>query len=237
MIAIHYLQSKSILPQLLSQQDKRANFELYSGPVDRMLSKDKTVIADERLIAEWRAQLPHDLKWMIAKSEEIRNSRSKREGVTLKKGSGGPQNISDSSRSSNQVPEYKSIQERLEAVMGCRVTLTDFEKELAKVRNFDKSPSPLPVSLLLLTFSTALRISSRYGKPNSPSPRTLDGVTRAYFLQTLLPDWPFETHLCCSVTEVAIGCLPFSTNLAVYLVNIFRFRKLKKETKTPLSAR
>ncbi|KAG0251985.1 hypothetical protein BGZ95_006738, partial [Linnemannia exigua] len=58
MIAIHYLQFKSILPQLLSHQDKRANFEFYSGPVEKMLPEDTTVISDQRMLAEWPKDAP-----------------------------------------------------------------------------------------------------------------------------------------------------------------------------------
>ncbi|KAG0195453.1 hypothetical protein BGX33_003326, partial [Mortierella sp. NVP41] len=131
MIAVHYLQSKSILPQLLSHQAERANFEFHSGPIDNMLPEDNTVVSDERILAECPKEA---LDMIFAMSDELRNKsrRSAKESTSKKQGKGGTGDIDDD----DQVPmtEYKSIQERWEAVTGVRMSLTDYDMELAKVR-------------------------------------------------------------------------------------------------------
>ncbi|KAF9134368.1 hypothetical protein BGW39_007246 [Mortierella sp. 14UC] len=142
MIAIHYLQFKSIIPQLLSHQDNRANFEFYSGPVDKMLPEDKTVISDERMLAEWPKDAPPMAETLRAELDKKRyRRRGSRAAITKKRGI-----------------YTLTLQELWEAVTEHRMSLTDYDKELAKVRPFDQSPSPLPIGRLLIDFfrSTAV---------------------------------------------------------------------------------
>ncbi|KAF9900223.1 hypothetical protein EC991_007774 [Linnemannia zychae] len=136
MIAIHYLQRRSIIPQLLSHQDHRANFEFYSGPVDQMLPEDKTVISDERMLAEWPKDAPPMAETLRAELSKKRYGRSgNRAAITKKKGI-----------------YTLTLQELWEAITGHRMSLSDYDKELAKIRPFDQSPSPLSLGRLLIDF-------------------------------------------------------------------------------------
>jgi hypothetical protein len=136
MIAIHYLQFKSILPQLLSHQDSRVNFEFYSGPVDKMLPEDKTIISDERMLAEWPKDAPPMAETLRA---ELNKTKYRRRG-------------SRATISKKRGIYTLTLQELWEAVTGYRMFLTDYDKELAKIRHFDPSPSPLPLGRLLIDF-------------------------------------------------------------------------------------
>ncbi|KAG0379355.1 hypothetical protein BGX24_000771 [Mortierella sp. AD032] len=136
MIAIHYLQFKSILPQLLSHQNRRANFEFYSGPDGKILPEDTTVISDERMLAEWPKDAPPMAETLRA---QINN---KRYGF-----------MDDRNATNKKRGKYTlTLQELWEAATGHRMILTDYDKQLAKIRPFDKSPSPLSLGHLLIDF-------------------------------------------------------------------------------------
>ncbi|KAK3830377.1 MAG: hypothetical protein J3R72DRAFT_456047 [Linnemannia gamsii] len=198
MIAIHYLQFKSILPQLLSHQNRRANFEFYSGPDEKILPEDTTVISDERMLAEWPKDAPPMAETLRA---QISNKRY---------GSMDDRNTTNKKRGKYTL----TLQELWEAATGHRMILTDYDKQLAKIRPFDKSPSPLSLGHLLIDFfkSTATDFKeweTHVLVPKSPGRGFKGSVSSDVFTGLVVQD-PFVLQL--NLTSQCTGWKFMSTS-------------------------
>ncbi|KAG0203704.1 hypothetical protein BGX33_008951 [Mortierella sp. NVP41] len=132
MIAIHYLQKELILPRLLNHQGKQVDFEFCSGP------------ASERLALEdAKAKGNDNLAQALL---EIMSKKNRKGGEKPKLSRGGG---SGGAQVSAGGVDIKGLTESL---LRRRLVNYTYDKDLAQIRPFDKSPVKVTVLELIIEF-------------------------------------------------------------------------------------
>ncbi|KAF9090348.1 hypothetical protein BGX29_011525 [Mortierella sp. GBA35] len=130
MIAIHYLQKELILPRLLNHQGKQVDFEFCSGPASERLALEDAKAKDNDNLAQ--ALL------------EIMSKKNRKGGEKPKLSRGGG---SGGAQVSAGGVDIKGLTESL---LRRRLVNYTYDKDLAQIRPFDKSPVKITVLELII---------------------------------------------------------------------------------------